>query len=143
MLDTSVMVAAVCGWHEHHTEAAADIEERLDRSDVLTVAGPALIEAYSVLTRLPPPHRLSPTNAHALLDANFLATEPIVLGAGGYRQLLLEATTSGIAGGQIYDAVIAACAMTAGIDTLVTLNARHFNRFAGPTLEIAVPGAKE
>ena len=38
----------------------------------MIVAAPALVEAYAVLTRLPPPHRLSPQTALTLLENNFL-----------------------------------------------------------------------
>lgn len=57
------MVAAVCTWHEHHDRAAREIEQRLRRGEKMLVAGPALVESYAVLTRLPPPHRLSPVDA--------------------------------------------------------------------------------
>lgn len=53
------MIAAVCAWHEHHTRATEEIERRLSRGEEMIVAAPALVEAYAVLTRLPPPHRLS------------------------------------------------------------------------------------
>lgn len=51
--DTNVMIAAVCDWHEHHAAASAEIEARLNRGESLVAAGPALVEAYAVLTRLP------------------------------------------------------------------------------------------
>ena len=62
-LDTSCMIAAVCGWHEQHRSAAAEIERRFDGGEHLSVAAHALSEAYAVLTRLPAPHRLAPTDA--------------------------------------------------------------------------------
>ena len=71
-LDTSCLIAAVCGWHEQHRVAAAEIGRRLDRGERLSVAAHALTEAYAVLTRLPAPHRLSPADAWELLRANFL-----------------------------------------------------------------------
>ena len=42
------------------------------------VAAPALVEAYAVLTRLPPPHRLSPADALALLEADFIHPAKII-----------------------------------------------------------------
>ncbi len=38
----------------------------------MLLPAPALVEAYAVLTRLPPPHRLSVPDALALLEANFI-----------------------------------------------------------------------
>lgn len=69
--DTGVMVAAVCGWHEHHRRAVRALEARLAGGDTLVVAASALIETYAVLTRLPPPHRLAPGDAGTLVHANF------------------------------------------------------------------------
>ena len=73
------MVAAVCSWHEHHSQAAAEIDRRLDRGEQLCTPAPALVEAYAVLTRLPPPHRLSAADAWALVEGNFVT--PNLLGA--------------------------------------------------------------
>ena len=66
------MIAAVCSWHEHHEAAANEIESRLAARAKMIIAAPALIEGYAVLTRLSPPHRLSPQTALTLLDGNFL-----------------------------------------------------------------------
>ncbi len=52
-LDTSCMIAAVCGWHEAHRRAAAAVERRLADGEQMAVAVHALSEAYAVLTRLP------------------------------------------------------------------------------------------
>ena len=140
--DTSVLVAAVCAWHEHHAPAAAEIEWRLERGERLVVAGPTLVEAYAVLTRLPAPHRLAATDAYALLEANFLGGQIMTLDASGYREVLARASGVGIAGGQTYDAVVAACARAAGVETLLTFNARHFRRLAGSELAVVVPGER-
>jgi len=77
-LDTNCIVAAVCDWHEDHAAAAAAIEGRLARGEQRVVAAHALVEAYAVLTRLPPPHRLTPADAWTLLEANFVTGVRIV-----------------------------------------------------------------
>jgi hypothetical protein len=48
------MIPVLCTWHEHHERATREIERRLDCGEKLIVAAPGLIEAYAVLTRLPP-----------------------------------------------------------------------------------------
>jgi predicted nucleic acid-binding protein len=134
------MVAAVCAWHEHHERARAEIERRLHGAHTLLVAAPALVEAYSVLTRLPPPHRLSAADALTLLEANFMSTGKIVaLDARSYRALLRRAPRDGVAGGRTYDAIIAECARRAKDTTLLTFNISHFMPFARTGLEIVVP----
>ncbi len=140
--DTSVMIAAVCSWHEHHAPAAQDLERRLARRETLIVAAPALIEAYAVLTRLPSPHRLSPADARALLDANFLAGKKLVaLEARDYRALLEQAPTQGVSGGRTYDWVIAHCATKAKASVLLTFNPRDFESFVTERLEVRVPSS--
>ena len=135
------MVAATCGWHEHHDRAREEIERRLRDAETLLVAAPALVETYSVLTRLPPPHRLSPADALTLLEENFMSTGKIVaLNARSYRALLRRAPRNGVAGGRTYDAIIAECARRAKDTTLLTFNISHFLPFAGRGLEIVMPG---
>jgi predicted nucleic acid-binding protein len=136
-LDTSCIIAAVCGWHEQHEPAASAIERRLDRRERMTVAAHALSEAYAVLTRLPAPHRLSAADAWSLLDANFSKTV-VTLSARDHMTLLTRLAAGGIAGGRTYDAIIGECARRAGASALLTFNPRHFE--PAPTgVEIVVP----
>ena len=137
------MVAAVCAWHEHHDQARVEIERRLHDAETLLVAAPALVEAYSVLTRLPPPHRLSAADALTLLETNFMSPGKIVaLDARSYRALLRRAPRNGIAGGRTYDAIIAECARRTRGTTLLTFNMSHFLPFAGMGLEIVMPSRR-
>lgn len=135
------MVAAVCTWHEGHESSAKEIIGRLRRGEEVIVAAPALIEAYSVLTRLPSPHRLSPEDALALLAANFISGGKVIsLSTARYVNLLRRAPSLGISGGRVYDAVIAQCAIEGKAETLLTLNEEHFRDWASDRLKIVVPG---
>jgi predicted nucleic acid-binding protein len=139
-LDTSCLIALVCGWHEHHVATRSLVEQRLDHGAVLAVAAPALVEAYAVLTRLPAPHRLAPPDALQLLHSNFHDhARTVALSARDYWSLLSGAPAAGIHGGRTYDAVIAACARTARARELLTLNVRHFESFADDSLKITSP----
>jgi predicted nucleic acid-binding protein len=115
-VDTSVVVAGFASWHEGHRAAAAALARKP------RVPAHVLIEAFSVLTRLPLPHRAPPD-----LVAQFLAERfpeaPLVLPARAYLELVETAARTGIAGGAIYDAVIAATAHRAGA-TLLTRDER-------------------
>ncbi|HLH18805.1 MAG TPA: PIN domain-containing protein [Bryobacteraceae bacterium] len=138
--DTSCMIAAVCSWHEHHERAALAIERRLNRKESMVVAAAALVEAYSVLTRLPAPHRLSPADALSLVEANFMQSAKVaILQAEDYRALLCGAPSAGISGGRIYDAIIATCARTEDVSTLLTFNDSHFRSLVGPDIAVLVP----
>jgi predicted nucleic acid-binding protein len=134
------MVAAICAWHEHHPRAEAEIARRLRQRERMVVAAPALVEAYAVLTRLPPPHRLSPGDAVTLLEANFMKGATVVaLPARSYRDLLRRAPPEGIAGGRVYDAVIAECVRRTREVTLLTFNVGDFQPFVSWGLDVIAP----
>ena len=122
LVDTSVVVAAFASWHELHGPAMAVL------SALPVLPAQCALEAYSVLTRLPPPHRASPAVVRDFLDANF-GDRYVTLVAGRFPQLVSELAELGIAGGATYDALIAAIARDAG-GTLVTCDQR-----ARPTYE--------
>jgi len=137
------MIALVCGWHPDHPRSFAEFSRRLSRGEELVVATPALVEAYAVLTRLPHPHRIAPSDALFLLESNFMGDQRLVsLSEGAYESLLRESAAVGITGGKVYDAVIAECAVQAGVDTLLTLNERHFQDVGRDRLNLVVPGRK-
>ncbi len=135
------MVAALCDWHPDYGRAVGEMARRMENREIMVVAGPALVEAYSVLTRYPPPHRLSPERALALLQQNFMVddVETVALNAREYLGLLRNAPARNIAGGRVYDAIIIACALAAGVDTLLTFNERQFRALAPQGLTIVVP----
>jgi predicted nucleic acid-binding protein len=138
--DTSCMIAAVCSWHEHHEAAANEIERRLAGRAKMIVAAPALIEAYAVLTRLPPPHRLSPQTALTLLENNFIKLATVIaLTAKSYETLLLRSPKNNVAGGRAYDAVIGACAEQGRASTVLTFNVGDFTAL-GQDFDVVVPG---
>ena len=106
----------------------------------MIVAAPALVEAYSVLTRLPAPYRLAPADALAILESGFIRGAQIVaLPATGYRAVLARAPMSGVAGGRIYDEIIGACCLRGRATTLLTFNAEHFDSFRARGLNVVVP----
>jgi len=72
------MIVAVYSWHEHHELAANEIDRRLARREKMIVAAPARVKAYAVLTRLPPPHRISPEAALTLLNNNFVKLVTVI-----------------------------------------------------------------
>ncbi len=80
------------------------------------------LETYSVLTRLPPPHRVSGVAVRDFLSARF---EPpfLRLDARAYRQFLFGLPDIGVAGGAGYDALVAATARDADAE-LITCDAR-------------------
>lgn len=115
-VDTSVVVAAFASWHEAHAVASAALKRRP------RVPAHVLVETFSVLTRLPPPHRAPADLVSQFLDTRFTEA-PLVLSPRGYQALIRSAAVDGVAGGGIYDALIAATVRHAGA-TLLTRDER-------------------
>ena len=134
-VDTSVVVAGLLSWHEKHATAARALEKALASSDALVIPVHVLLESFAVLTRLPPPHRMSPTDALALLRDNFSEVRLASLGVRSTWPLLSRLAEAKLAGGITYDAAILEAAQDAGAKTLLTLNARDYDRL-DPTLAI-------
>jgi predicted nucleic acid-binding protein len=115
-VDTSVVVAAFATWHEAH-EAARRILDEAPR-----IPGHVALEAYSVLTRLPAPHRAPAGQVSRFLEAAF--REPwLTLPSQDLAPLIDRLVDLRITGGGIYDALIGATALRAGA-TLVTRDRR-------------------
>lgn len=101
--DTSVVVAAFASWHESHDQARRALDEGV------RLVEHCALETYSVLTRLPPPHRISSLVVREFLQTRF--PQPFLrLAAPAYRAFVLGLADAGIAGGAAYDALVAATA---------------------------------
>jgi predicted nucleic acid-binding protein len=138
-LDTSVVIAALLSWHEQHRAARLAVGKLLGGRSRVVLPAPVLIEAYSVMTRLPAPHRLAPADAHRILESSFEKAEMVSLTASESWRFLRESRDRGVAGGRTYDALILACATKARADRLLTLNQRDFIRLEPRTLDIVSP----
>lgn len=103
LVDTSVAVALSVADHSHHEPTLEAVGDR-----ALGLAGHAAFEAYSVLTRLPPPARRSPQTVARLLAVSFPHTRH--LGAAASAGLADELVGAGVAGGAVYDALVGAAA---------------------------------
>jgi predicted nucleic acid-binding protein len=137
-VDTSVVVAALLGWHEKHEVARKALERGLV-AERLVLPAPTLIESYAVMTRLPSPHRLSPADAAALLHDTFAEVSTVALDGGEVWKLIDDLETTQVAGGRSYDWHILACARKAGAARLLTLNERDFLALGDTKIEIVRP----
>lgn len=135
-LDTSVIVAALLSWHRHHAACYRALTRVLHSKRECVLPLPALLEAYSVMTRVPAPHRLLPADALRLLSDAFRERFRLTALASedGWR-FMRSLVDREISGGRTYDAVIMACAQRGEAREILTLNRRHFDRLVS---EIAV-----
>lgn len=114
--DASVAVAAFARWHPSHDRARAAL------GDDATIVAHAAFETYSVLTRLPASSRATPGHAREFLMRRF-PDEYLTLAEPVQRATLRRFPELGIAGGAVYDALIAATGREHGA-TLLTLDRR-------------------
>ena len=124
---SSVVVATLLNWHEFHDCAAQALENAIARGRLL-IPLPVLVESYSVMARLPSPHRLrskSPTIfCTSFIDARIVGPRS----KGGDFPRGLCSVVYG--GGRVHDAVIAWAALEARARELLTFNPRDFERSA-------------
>jgi len=116
LLDTSAALAFVQPSHAGHAITYAALVGRLKG-----LSGHAAFETFSVLTRLPPPGRLTPQAAQRLIEVNFPQSR--FLSPKGSAVLVARLAASGVSGGAVYDALVAAAAAEHGL-RLVSRDAR-------------------
>jgi hypothetical protein len=111
-----VAIAAFASWHESHDAARKALDSGL------RLIEHCALETYSVLTRLPPPHRTSGEIVREFLTARF--PEPwLRMSEQSYKDFVLGLSDRGVTGGAAYDGLVAATA--AGCDAeLVTCDRR-------------------
>jgi predicted nucleic acid-binding protein len=133
LADTSVAVALVVADHAFHEATVDALDDRR-----LGLAGHAAFETFSVLTRLPAPARRPPAVVVELLVGNFPETRH--LSPERADSLVAQLGDAGIAGGSVYDALIAATAVEHDL-VLVTRDARALDtyRAIGASIEL-LPG---
>ena len=128
--DTSVAVAYVMSNHAAHGVVRTAVRLR-----TRVLPSPSLAETYSVLTRLPRDARLTPADAATLIEQNF--GRAVLLPARMARSIHRELSDRGIAGGAVYDGLVAMAAQASGL-SLLTRDARALNTYVrlGVTTEV-------
>ncbi|HMS46113.1 PIN domain-containing protein [Candidatus Neomicrothrix sp.] len=107
-VDTSVAVPLIMQAHTSHRQVRGAL---VGRSLVLT--GHSLAETYSVLTRLPGDARLAAHDAATVIAATFGA--PALLAPESAATMHTTLAKLGIAGGAVYDGLVALAALDNGL----------------------------
>jgi len=131
-LDTSVAIPLLVQTHRAH---AAVVRWWDDRE--IALSGHALAETYSVLTRLPGDLRVAPADAARLLGERF--AQPLLLGPEVVGHLPDVLSQLGIAGGAVYDALVALAAAEHGAD-LATRDARAKSTYETVGVRVVIAG---
>jgi len=129
LADTSVLVAAMVESHPDHERAFRWLRQARHGEIELAVCAHSLAETYSVLSTLPVRPRIGPETARRLVRDNVESVATIVeLRGRDYLAVLDRMSSSGLAGGIVYDALAVRAAEKVEADRLVTLNAADFRR---------------
>ena len=110
------MIAALSAWHEEHDAAAGGLEA------VSALPAHVMLEAYSVLTRLPGGLAVPAAVASEVLGERFPG-ELFRLSARERAALPVTLAKAGVAGGASYDGLVALEAVAHGQE-LLTLDSR-------------------
>jgi hypothetical protein len=105
------VVAALSAWHEEHEAAAGAL------ADITALPAHVMVEAYSVLTRLPAGLAVLPATAADVLARRF-GDEPLRLSDSDRGALLTTLASAGVFGGASYDGLVALEARAHGRELL-------------------------
>lgn len=129
LFDTSVLVAACVGSHPEHARCRSWLARALSGELEMVISTHTLAELYATLSGLPVRPRIGPSDARRLVRENVERHAQLVpLSASDYRAVLNGAAEAHLAGGVVFDALIARAAEKARVDRLLTLNPREFER---------------
>ncbi len=131
-LDTSVAVPLLVRTHGAHRRVV-----EWWRGRPVALSGHALAETYAVLTRLPGDIKVSPADAARLISQRFAA--PLLLTASAARRLPQLMADPEIAGGAVYDAMVALAAKTEGC-VLATRDSRALGTYHAVGVDIDIVG---
>jgi toxin FitB len=134
-LDTSVAIPLVVATHSDHVAVRRWWDNR-----PVVLAGHAVAETYSVLTRLPGDARLSAEDAARLLASRF--GPPLLLSATTGRRLPVVLAELGIVGGAVYDALVALAALEHGAQ-LATRDARARDTYERIGVDVLVAASTQ
>ena len=128
--DSSVLIAVFYADHPQHA-SSTKLFLGADKDGCCALR--TLGEVYATLTRLPLRPRITGSEGMTVVRQVQERLTLVSLHPQEYVAALELASSSGIVGAAIYDALIAHCALKAGADVLLTWNARDFARF-GPAV---------
>lgn len=129
VVDTNVLLAATDRSRERHEAATAFLRDDPRR---LAVSPQIIREYLAVMTRPAENNGLGMGAADAIANAEAVLAVTTLLSEGPRTTTrLLELLLDGSAPGkQVHDANIVACAIIHDAEAIVTMNRRHFARFA-------------
>jgi toxin FitB len=111
--DSSIAIAALMADHPAHAAAAEAL------AACHTTIAHVAVETYSVLTRLPAPHRVDAVTAATVVKERMPVTY-VTLDASAFSKAPSRLAAGGISGGATYDGLIALAALEHDLELLTS-----------------------
>jgi predicted nucleic acid-binding protein len=127
--DTSVLVAALVGPHPHHGRALPWLEAHGIKVEAMT-SQHALLELWSVLTRLPTAPPLAPALAERMVERLAAKVEVLAASPTLHRQAIHRTAERSLRSGAVFDALHLLTAEGARASAVLTFNTQDFIRLA-------------
>ncbi len=136
-LDTSIFISAF--WKQHpNFEPSFQLMSQSKKYKLIT-SNHAIVEYYSVMTRLPIPTKIEPSMIYNLIEENIIPHVSVYhLTEKEYLHFLKQASSLQIKGGNIHDYYHYQVAHKMKADVLLTWNTKDFLKF-GDEIEIRTP----
>jgi predicted nucleic acid-binding protein len=127
-LDTSVMVAAFWGDHRDHDASLRVFAQATPATAACGIH--SLAEVYATMTALPVRPLLAPEQVFLFVQQITERLTPIALEASEYLETIRKLSERQISSGQIYDALLLACARKSEAAVIYTWDVKHFRKIA-------------
>lgn len=138
--DTSVLIPAVVDQLSNHPASFAVFHQYTNKPHHGYCSTHTLAECYSVLTSLPLPKRISPTEVQILIEESILNRLKVIeLFRADYLDSLQIVSKKGLAGGIVYDALHLVAALKEHCSRVYTYNVDHFRSLAPDEITITTP----
>jgi predicted nucleic acid-binding protein len=142
LLDTGVLLRVV-NWHDtDHDLVRSAVRSLIASNQDLLIASQNVAEFLNVATRPAANNGLAMTPAQAieLFQREIKSITSVLLeGDATHGEFLRLVDQYSVTGKQVHDARLVAIMLTWQVDTLLTLNDRHFRRFEPEGIEIVTP----
>jgi predicted nucleic acid-binding protein len=129
-VDSSVLVAGVHANHPLHAVAAGWLIKNIPLHELI-VSHHSILETYAVLTRLPGELRLTGPEAKRLLESTVKPNMRVAdFSSSSIWDCIESLVNHSALGGRSYDVFIAEILRKSGVQSIATINTRHFSEFA-------------
>lgn len=129
LFDTTDLIAGLVQSHPHHAAARPWLDSARTGRLQPFVGCHSLAEFYRMLTTIKSVRPLNPQLVWQMIESDVLQwCTPVSLSDADCYDCLQRLVAANERGGIVFDALIVQAALRIGVDKLVTINARHFER---------------